>query len=184
MAAVSLSPLLSTLSAMSGRRAPLASNPNAANSPYRAVAAAAAQKQKRPYANIQREDSYGQPPPAKKQMLEPRPTLRTPPHPQPNHVEGRVFTRRSNPQPTEFERKCVAASRERPIQKTAPQKVVKGEQSAEDNEETMKTWRKHTRRSFPGFVFYFESVPADLHLKCAKQVVSLGAVSLPPCMKI
>jgi regulatory subunit for Cdc7p protein kinase len=185
MAAVSISPLPLTLSAMSGRRVPLSNNTNAANSPYRAVAAAAAQKQKRSYATVQREESYGQPPAAKKQILDSRQVLRTPPrvqHSQPS-AEGKVFTRRSNGlQQTEFERKCVAVSRERAVQKPA-QRAAKEDQIAEENLETMQTWRKHTRRSFPKFVFYFENIPSDTHSKCAKQINSLGAVSMPPwCM--
>lgn len=164
---------------MSSRRAPLQNNPNAANSPFRAVAAAAAaQKLKRSHATIQREESYGQPPPAKKQMLEPRQALRTPPrlHHAQTSAEGRLFTRKTGTLQTEFERKCVAAvSKERQTQRPA-QRVVKEEQTVEDNLETMKTWRKHIRKTFPTFVFYFENVPGDQHIKCAKQVISLGAV--------
>ena len=132
MAAVSISPLPHSLSSMSSRRVPLSSNPNAANSPYRALAAAAS-KQKRSYATIQREESYGQPPPAKKQMLDSQQTLRTPPR-QPStqsSAEGRVFTRKSNSsQQSVFERKLVAArERERPAQ----QVVTKAEKTSEEN---------------------------------------------------
>lgn len=160
---------------MSSRRVPLSSNPNAVNSPYRAVAAAAS-KQKRSYANIQREDTYGQPPPAKKQMLESHNVLRTPPrlHSTQSSVEGRVFTRKSNnSQPSAFERKC-ASVRERPLQ----QAVTKVEKSSEENLDTIRTWQKHYRKIFPTFVFYFESVTEDVHLKYTKQVVALGAVGL------
>lgn len=166
---------------MSGRRAPLAVNNNAANSPYRATAAPTAQKQKRSFSAIQREDPYGQPPP-KKQMLDVRQALRTPPRQNSTQtsVEGRVFTRRSNaPQQTDFERKCVASSRERPAVRLASQRVVvKEDHTAEENLETMKTWRKHTKKSFPNYVFYFENVPAEVHHKVAKQVMSLGAVRI------
>jgi regulatory subunit for Cdc7p protein kinase len=161
---------------MSGRRAPLSSNPNAVNSPYRAVAAAAAAKQKRSYATIQREDSYGHPPPAKKQMLDSLQTLRTPPRQQSTQssAEGRVFTRKSNTsRPTDFERKLVAAG-ERPVQ----QPITKAEKVSEENLETIRQWQKHYRRSFPKFVFYFESVSEDVRLKCIKQVTTLGAVSI------
>src|SRR3954465_14809026 len=105
MAAISLSPLPPTLSTMSGRRVPLSSNLNAVNSPFRAVAAAAA-KQKRSYANEQREESYGHPPPAKKQMVESHKSLRTPPRQQPTQssAEGRIFTRKpASSQPSAFE---------------------------------------------------------------------------------
>lgn len=181
MAAVSLSPLPSTLSAMSGRRVPLSNNTNAANSPIRAVAFAA-QKQKRSYATIQREDAYGQPPPAKKQMLESCQLLKTPPRLQQaqQSAEGRVFTRRSNStHQTEFERKCVAVGQARPVQKQASQRVVKEDHAAEEkNAEALRNWRKHTRKTFPQFVFYFENIPSDLHSRCAPAVRGLGAVSL------
>ena len=173
MAAVSPSPY--TLSNMSGRRAPLSSNPNAINSPYRAVAAAAATKQKRSYATVQREDSYGHPPPAKKQMLESHQALQTPPFPPStkSSLEGRVFTRKSKTsQPTAFERKLVAV-RERPVQ----QPVAKADKASDENLETIRAWQKHYRRSFPKFVFYFESVSEDVRLKCIQQVTTLGAVS-------
>jgi regulatory subunit for Cdc7p protein kinase len=163
MAAVSISPLPHTLSTMSGRRVPLSSNPNAVNSPYHAVAAAAS-KQKRSYATIQREEAYGQPPPAKKQMLESHQTLKTPPRQQvpQSAAEGRVFTRKSNAQPSAFERKLVAA---------------KAEKASEENLETIRQWQRHYRRVFPKFVFYFESIPEDVRLKYTKQVIALGAVS-------
>lgn len=177
MAAVSLSPLPHSVSSMSSRRVPLSSNPNAANSPYRS-AAAAASKQKRSYATIQREESYGQPPPAKKQMLDTHQTLRTPPR-QDNtqsSVEGRGFTRRSNSsQQSVFERKLVAVRhRERPAQQT----ITKAERTSEENLESIRVWQKHMKRSFPNFVFYFESGAEDYRQRCTKQVIALGAVSL------
>jgi hypothetical protein len=174
MAAVSLSPVPHCLSAMSGRRVPLSSNPNAANSPYRAVTAAAASKQKRSYATAQREDPYGGQPPAKKQMLSNQ--TKTPPRQQATQssAEGRVFTRRSNStQPTAFERSCVAAS-QKSTQQVAPKKVDK---PVDGGPEQLKKWQAHIRRTFPRFVFYFESTPEEGHLKCTKQVTSLGAVS-------
>jgi len=176
MAAVSISPLPHTPFTMSGRRVPLTSNPNAVNSPYRAVAAAVS-KQKRSYATTQREEAYGQPPPAKKQMLESHQPLRTPPRQQSTQssAEGRVFTRKSNaPQQSAFERKCVAV-REKP-----QQTITKAEKPSGENLETIRQWQKHYRKIFPTFVFYFESfesIPEDVRLKYTKQVIALGAVS-------
>jgi regulatory subunit for Cdc7p protein kinase len=171
MAAISLSPLPHTLSTMSGRRVPLSNNQNAANSPFRAVAnAAAAAKQKRSYATIQREDSYGGQPPAKRQMLDAQ--LRTPPRQTQQSLEGRLFTRKSNAQPSAFERKCVAAS-QKPIQQTS----TKVEKLDEKGLEKIAQWRKQQKQTFPNFVFYFESVSEDARLKLTKQLVNLGAVS-------
>lgn len=174
MAAVSISPLPVDLSSMSSRRVPLSSNTNAANSPYRA--AAGISKQKRSYATIQREESYGQPPPAKKQMLE-NPSQRTPPRQSTqSSAEGKVFTRKSTAsQQTVFERKLEAArQRDRPAQQT----VTKAEKASDQNLEQIRAWQKHTRRQFPKFVFFFESGSEDARYKCTKQVIALGAVSL------
>ncbi|KAI9803582.1 MAG: hypothetical protein M1825_001925 [Sarcosagium campestre] len=44
-----------------------------------------------------------------------------------------------------------------------------------DNNETVKQWQRHYRKVFPQFVFYFESIPDDLHRRCSRQVLSLGA---------
>lgn len=153
------------------------SNPNAVNSPHRVVPTAAGSKQKRSYADLQREDAYGQRPPAKKQMLESRHTLRTPPRQylSQTSLEGRVFTRKSaNPQPSAFERKC-ASVREKPVQ----QAVTKGERTSEENLESIRQWQKHHRKVFPTLVFYFESVPDEVRLKLSKQVIALGAVRVP-----
>ncbi|RFU35132.1 hypothetical protein B7463_g1190, partial [Scytalidium lignicola] len=172
MAAASVSPLPHSTSSMSGRRVPLSSNPNAVNSPYRAVAAAAASKQKRSYAAIQREEGFGQPPPAKKQMLESHQPLKTPPRQQATQVsyEARLVSRKITvPQPT-FERKAISV-RERQVQ----QGYAKLDKVTEENLETIRQWQKHYRRIFPKFVFYFESIPEDVRLKCSRQVTMLGA---------
>lgn len=177
MAAVSISPLPHSLSTMSSRRVPLSSNSNAVNSPYRALQGAAS-KQKRSYATIQREDAYGQPPPAKKQMLDVHQplSLRTPPRQQSTQssAEGRVFTRKSNAsqQQSSFERKLNAV-RDKPVH----QIVTKADKTSEENLDTIRQWQKHYRKIFPTFVFYFESVPEDVRLKYTKQVIALGAVS-------
>lgn len=174
MAAVSLSPSPHHLSTMSGRRLPLGSNPNAANSPFRSVNAAAS-KQKRSYATIQREEAYGQPPPAKKQMLAShhQDLLKTPPRQQSTQSshEGRVFTRKSNTsQQSSFERQCIAVS-EKP-----QQGVTKAEKTTDENLETVRVWQKHYRKIFPTFAFYFEGVPEDVRTKYSKLVIELGAV--------
>lgn len=168
MAAISLSPSPHNLSTMSGRRLPLSNNSNAINSPYRAVAAAAS-KQKRSYATVQREEAYGQPPPTKKQMLDSHQELRTPPrHTTQSSLEGRVFTRKSNPsQQSSFEKQLIAVA-------DKPQQVVTKAEKGE-NIETVRVWQKHYRKIFPTFVFYFESVPEETRTKYSKLVIELGA---------
>jgi len=160
---------------MSSRRIPLAHVPNAANSPFRAVAAAAS-KRSRSHSSVQRELPYGQPPPAKKQMIErDESSLRTPPRRPPlQDPEGKVFTRRTTgAQPTAFERRLVAA-RDRQAQQ---QKAARHEKVVIENLENIRQWQKHYRKVFPHFVFYFESVPDEVRNKLAKQVAGLCAVS-------
>jgi len=179
MAAVSIANSPHTLSTMSGRRVPLQSNPNAANSPYRAVtAAAAAAKQKRSYATIQREETYGQPPPAKKQMVKVNQSGSRSPTRQSlaNAAEGRVFTRKSNgTQPSAFARK-LEALRVKPGQQL---QIPADAKAADENLDTIRQWQRHYRKVFPKFVFYFESVSEDSRIKFSKQVIALGAVSVP-----
>ncbi|KAI9818831.1 MAG: hypothetical protein M1827_007652 [Pycnora praestabilis] len=161
---------------MSNRRVPLANVPNATNSPYRAVAAAAA-KRARSHSSVQREIPYGQPPPAKKQILEvDQVNLHTPPRQQSvQHAEGRVFARRTtNTQPTAFERRLVAA-RDRQTQQEVVSSTARNEKILNENLDTIRQWQKHYRKVFPEYVFYFESISEDIRLKCSKQVTTLGA---------
>lgn len=173
MAAISILNSPHTLSDMSTRRVPLSSNPNAVNSPFRGVTGAAT-KAKRSYATIQREEAYGQPPPAKKQIVEvSHRNLRTPPRQSvAESAEGHVFSRRAHAQPTAFDRKLEAARR-----RPAPQAVTRAEKASEENLETIRQWQRHYRKVFPKFVFYFESISEDVRIRYSKQVTALGAVS-------
>jgi len=174
MATVSISPLPPSHSAMSGRRVPLGNNPNGANSPYRPVGSNAT-KQKRSYATIQREESYGHAPPAKKQMLSSHQVLRTPPRPvSQQQPELKVVTRKvSSNQPSTYERSGRTAVRERSAQQT----VSRATKASEQNLESVLAWQKHYRQVFPTYVFYFEGVTEEVRHRFAKQVISLGAVS-------
>ena len=161
---------------MSHRRAPLSSIPNAANSPFRAVAAAAS-KRSRLDAGLQEDPYYDRQPPAKRQALELKsPNLRTPPQKQaPNSGEDRLFNKKTqNRKPTAFERKLLAAKEGQQLEKAERQEKATGE-------EGIRSWQKHYRRLFPGFVFYFESLPDDVRLRCSRQIRALGAVSAMTC---
>lgn len=174
MALVSISPSPHTLGTMSNRRVPLANIANGANSPYRAVAAAAASKRSKSQNTTQENLAYNEPPPAKKQIIEVGDSaFRTPPRRQiPQHAEGRVFNQRpANARTTAFEKKLLAAK-----ERQAPPKPVRQEKAFHENLESIKAWQIHYRKVFPHFVFYFESVPDDVRLRCSKQVLSLGSV--------
>lgn len=157
---------------MSNPRAPLSSIPNAANSPYRTVAAAAS-KRSRGEAGLQEDLVYDGQRPLKRQILETKTAnFRTPPQRQPLLAAGDgVFGKRSqNKKPTAFERKLLAAK--------DSQESNKVERPTGEALEGIRTWQKHYRRVFPLFVFYFESVSDDVRSRCARHIRSLGAVSL------
>lgn len=163
---------------MSTRRVPLSNNPNVANSPLRGnhVSAAANSfgfsKQKRSYASAQREELYGQPPPAKKQMLGNvsayRTTLRSP-------VKPRIIAHAGSLQ------RAAAAERER---ERASQQASRAPKITEREIETIQKWVANQKAQFPRHVFYFESVPDDVRAKLARQLLALGAVSSVPDVSI
>ena len=173
MAAVSIPPSPHTVGTMTSRRVPLSNVPNAANSPVRAVAAAAS-KRSRPL-DFAREITYGQPPPAKKQIVEVEESEpRTPPsRRQVLSRDGAIFNRRTyDAQPTAFDKKLLAVK-----DKAAPGRVSRQERVAEETLESVRQWQKHYRKAFPNFVFYFEGIPEDSRKQISRQVSHFGAVS-------
>jgi regulatory subunit for Cdc7p protein kinase len=147
---------------MATRRVPLGSNPNAANSPLRASSASllAYQGSKlskaRSHADMMREEAYGQPPPAKRQMVDhgvQRP-MPSPTRPKPRNVVHRAYASK--------------ATEQAPVAKTKP---------SVSEVDSIRVWQTQTRARFPRMVFYFESVSDDQRAKLSKQVAHLGAVS-------
>ncbi|KAG9503847.1 hypothetical protein J7337_003805 [Fusarium musae] len=147
---------------MSSRRGPLTNNPNVANSPLRGASALAGYaKQKRSYATVQREETYGQPPPLKKQVLDngvQRP-VRSPTR----SARTQVLVQRGATRPSTKERTSRAA----------PPNVSR------DADTEKEAWKKHHRAKFPKMVFYFESIPDDVRARLTKRVNYLGARQEP-----
>ena len=177
MAAISIppSPQVSHI-AMSTRRPPLASVPNATNSPHHRPMLIPAKRSR--LANNQLDIPYGQPPPKKQAVEGTDQDALSPARAKPsayNAGDSKLFSRRaSNSQPSAFERKLVAA------RDTEKQPQVKGSRHEKPPAETLdsiRQWQRHYRKAFPQFVFYFDSIPADLRGKFARQVIALGAVS-------
>lgn len=160
MAAVSIPPSPQAFPGMSSRRVPLAHLPNAANSPFRAVAAAA-QKRSRSHSSVQRELTYGQPPPAKKQMLErDESNLRSPPRGTlAQDPEAKGLAAKAAAAPSAFQKK-LAVARER-----------------KETREHLQNWQKHYRKVFPNYVFFMESMAQDTHKTIVRQLRELGSVS-------
>ena len=153
--------------------APLASIPNATNSPRRALPQST--KRSRAQANIAQQENE---PSHKRQMVEKDISNVQPATPRrkipSSTLEGRVFEKGiTNGQPTAFQRKLVAA-RERGAMML---KVAKNNEGpAPQNLETIRQWQKHYRKVFPEYTFYFESIPEDLKARFSRQIANLGAV--------
>jgi regulatory subunit for Cdc7p protein kinase len=184
---LSASSKASAPAAMASKRAPLASNPNVANSPLRAPSILAGYaKPKRSFATVQREEPYGQPPPVKKQALEngAQRAVRSPSKPlarAPAHI---VVPRNSSAVP----RPIVRERSSRTATTTSTTSTARASQEVDTEKEL---WKKHHRAKFPKMVFYFESIPDDMRAKLTKRVTYLGAVchsiyfaSLPPLKKM
>lgn len=169
------SPAPKKLESMPTRRAPLASIPNAVNSPYR-PAPSAAFKRSRFELDAKEDLKYNQQPPAKRLAVDNGQTrYRTPPRKQTTqYSEDRVFAKRPTAsQPNAFERKLLAAKERQTNYDTERQ-----EKTAAASLNGIRQWQKHYRRVFPYFVFYFESIPDDVRVKYSKFVRVLGAVSV------
>lgn len=160
MASISLSPTPAPIPAMSVRRGPLTNNPNVANSPLRGASALAGYaKQKRSYANLQREEPYGQPPPLKKQVLDAgSQRLRSPTR----QARSQVLVQRGVTRPV---------TKERIVKPTTTSRAV------QDVDTEKEAWKRHHRAKFPKMVFYFESIPDETRARLTKRVTYLGAVS-------
>ncbi|OAA74289.1 Regulatory subunit Dfp1/Him1, central region [Akanthomyces lecanii RCEF 1005] len=150
---------------MASRRVPLSNNPNVANSPLRGASALAAYaKQKRSHATIQREEPYGQAPPAKKQALD--------------NGSARVIRSPSKLPRSQTMSRGTAAAITRPV--VRDRQARPGSTSKpHDAENEKEVWKRHHRAKFPKMVFYFESIPDDVRAKLIKRVAYLGARQEP-----
>lgn len=160
---------------MTNRRVPLGDVPNAVNSPFRAVAAAAS-KRSRAQLEAQEDISYDHQPGAKRQAVEDVRLIQRSTHQKQalQSLEGRIFNRRpTNAQPTAFERKLLAARED-----VSKQRVDRKDKVSNEQRGDIRQWQKHYKKLFPSFVFYFESVPEDVRIYCSKYIKLLGAVSL------
>ncbi|RYO96128.1 hypothetical protein DL764_007532 [Monosporascus ibericus] len=167
------------------RRVPLSSNQNAANSPLRTSAAANANsyaaKQKRSIAQIQREEQYGQPPPAKKQMLDTNVTgtqrlLKSPSQQQPRVTKNQVVLQQKRHYAGASYENKVARERSGQTQQNHRHPVESAAAKiTEKDVEGILNWQKHHRARFPNMVFFFDHVPEDTRRKLTKEIASLGA---------
>lgn len=147
---------------MTSRRQVLADIPHAINSPNRGLAALAT-KRPRSYAADQRELAYGQPPPAKKQLL------------QTDEQEARRYAllqKTGNQPPTTLQQKLEAVRDARQFVKPTEKRQLQA------NLEDIRQWQRHYRKVFPQIVFYFDNVPEEIREKVKRQVKNLGSVRI------
>lgn len=167
---------------MASKRLPLANNPNAANSPFRTGNTAG----KRPRAQNVEHNDHGasNSPPKKKQLLEVNDVgARQARHISLDDREGKVFGPRPENSPSNaFQKKLAAAGAREGKQRE--QKNTEGREREKERDrpatqtdiETIRQWRRHYRKVFPSFVFYLESMPQDVCIRCSRHLTLLGAV--------
>jgi len=164
---------------MATRRAPLANVPNAVNSPFRNVAATSGKRTRGQVGDA----VYGQPP-SKKQIIEIKgedeenvdPRRRNGVAVSTADKLDEPFSKRSNGQPTAFERKLAAArEKKQPAPQQPTQSKDKSAKVSAENLESIRQWQRHYRRQFPNFVIYFDNVPDDARKLTVRQIQALGA---------
>lgn len=161
---------------MATRRAPLANVPNAVNSPFRNLTGTSAKRTR-----AQAGDAVHGQPPSKKQIIEipddddenADPRRRTGVTVSALEKLEEPFAKRSNTQPTAFERKLAAAREKRFTSQQRPKE--RPHRVKEESLDSVRQWQRHYRRQFPQFVIYFDSVSDDVRSKTVRQIQSLGA---------
>ncbi|TRX95594.1 hypothetical protein FHL15_003552 [Xylaria flabelliformis] len=156
---------------MSSRRVPLSSNQNAANSPLRP----AALKQKRTWAQLQREEAYGQPPPAKKLVVDAS-THRVVKSPSQQQrvtksqipVQSRRATS-SNTVDMKLAREKAAARQQQQQAAAAAE-----HEDREKDIEKIQVWKQYHRDRFSKLLFYFDQIQGDIARGLKKQIAALG----------
>lgn len=188
------------------KRVPLASNPQAINSPLRHPNGGAKRSRDQITETRHHEE---QPPQKKRQLLDStHPGLqRTKAIPVDNR-DARIFDpRTSHGSISDFQRKLAGSAvsknshgreldkvpdrelerptHERELERAKPERQperVKHKREPErvkiTDKQQVKTWQRHYRRAFPTFVFYFESLPEGARAASLKSITNLGAVRL------
>lgn len=159
---------------MASRRVPLASNPQAVNSPIRPNSGAT----KRPRDET-RQLQEDQPPAKKRQLVEPAQHAQYGAKTTPtNNRDSRVFDSKNLTGPHDFQKKLAVSRGTRNVDNQQRQRRQEEQVKARPTEkDQINTWRKHYQRVFPSFVFYFESLTPDAKNTSLRAVSQLGAVS-------
>lgn len=93
-------------------------------------------------------------------------------------VESRMFSRKSNAsQLTPFEKKLMAVREQKDSGAAQTSRNSRYDRASAEKLDNIRQWQKHYRKAFPSFVFYFDSLPADVRNRSLREVLALGAVS-------
>lgn len=89
------------------------------------------------------------------------------------HKMFNLSRRPQNGQATAFEKKLMAV-RDQKAGSSQP-RTSKYEKASAEKLDNIRQWQRHYRKAFPGFVFYFDSLPADVRNRSLREVLALGA---------
>lgn len=93
-------------------------------------------------------------------------------------VESRMFSRRSHAsQMTPFEKKLMAVREQKDSGAAQASRNSRYDRASAEKLDNIRQWQRHYRKAFPSFVFYFDSLPADVRNRSLREVLALGAVS-------
>ena len=155
---------------MNTTRIPLADNPNAANSPRRVALAS-----KRGRAQLAENEDYISPPKKKQHLETTAASFRRAQKISLHEPEGRVFAqRRANAPQSQFQRKLLATQEGRQVSQVRVQ--ARHVEQPVQSKEQIQNWRRHYRRVFPSYVFYFEGLAPEAAYKSKRLLLHLGAV--------
>lgn len=167
-AVIAISPLPHSSFPMASRRVPLAQVPNAVNSPRRPAGVTT----KRPRSALQDKEDYGNSPNKKRHIVDlTDDSYKRPLVSQVDESAARFFNSATTRGGTNaFARKLAALK---------PTKVEeKQEKATHADDDTIRQWKRHYKKVFPGFTFYLESIPGEVALKMSRQILALGAVCI------
>jgi regulatory subunit for Cdc7p protein kinase len=78
---------------------------------------------------------------------------------------------------TPFEKKLMAVREQKDSGAAQASRNSRYDRASAEKLDNIRQWQRHYRKAFPSFVFYFDSLPADVRNRSLREVLALGAVS-------
>ena len=168
-ATICISPL--AIVPMAGRRVPLSTLPNGANSPLHGPSATKRGRS----AGVLDDPTHDLAPPSKKHTGE-------------DGVTNSQTPRKAYLAAAAAANKRDAAAVERRRRQRDAEAAAAGKQERVEADsqslEHVRQWQRHYRKAFPEFTFYFENLPREEKSECSRSIRMLGAVSYMPLVAI